>query len=169
VLFFAGRGGVTEDRTFAEITSGALRREGGRGVRPRIRTAPSAGRGWFQLGRASGQDEAAAKRSWPPFRRSRSGGRRCVHRSRCLVGRASRHSPSVKIGRSGRASQSRRLIAAMVQPAQRASRAAFPRSAFFAGRPAWGKAASTSPLATVRAACAALGLWSIHAEMAAPS
>ena len=39
----------------------------------------------------------------------------------------------------------------------------------FAGWLGLGMAASTSALATERAAVAALGLWSIHAEMAAPS
>ena len=65
VLFFAGPGGVTEDGTCAEITSGALRREGGRrhdedgGDASKTNRSPSAGRGWFRLGGASGQDEAA--------------------------------------------------------------------------------------------------------------
>ena len=49
VLFLAGPGGVTEDGTFAEITSGALRREGRRGGGDASNTnpGPSAGRGWF--------------------------------------------------------------------------------------------------------------------------
>ena len=87
VLFFAGPGGVTVDGTCAEITSGALRREGGRGttrteVTPRKRTAAPA------QGAAGSSSEAQAGRMKPPRRgRGRASGDRgadgcrCAHRS----------------------------------------------------------------------------------------
>jgi hypothetical protein len=59
--------------------------------------------------------------------------------------------------------------AALHATAGAASLAAVPTFGFLAVRRTAGRAASTSAVATERAVCAALGLWSIHAEMAAPS
>jgi len=86
VLFFAGPGGVTEDGTCAEITLGALRREGGRGttrteVTPRKRTAAPA------QGAAGSGSEAQAGRMKPPRRgRGRASGDRGADGCRCVHG-----------------------------------------------------------------------------------
>ena len=81
---------------------------------------------------------------------------------------ASRTRNETKIGRPGEP-RSSRFDRGEVGSAERASTPRTARSAFFAGLRASSTAASTSAAATERAACAAPGLWSIHAEMAAPS